>query len=154
MYVKLLRSARPLDKVVAAGVGVTADAERAKVWYRRAADQGHVRAMHNLGVLVAGRGQEQGDYAGASHWFKEAAKRGYVDSQFNLATLYAHGRGVPKDLVESYMWFALAARSGDAGSLRRLEEIKAQLDSSEREAGEQKLAAWRPKAAEPATAGR
>jgi len=27
MYVKLLRSARPLDKVVAAGVGVTADAE-------------------------------------------------------------------------------------------------------------------------------
>ena len=130
------------------GIGVTADAERAKVWYRRAADQGHVRAMHNLGVLVAGRGQEQGDYAGASHWFKEAAKRGYVDSQFNLATLYAHGRGVPKDLVESYMWFALAARSGDAGSLRRLEEIKAQLDPLEIEVAERKLVAWRAEGAE------
>ena len=35
------------------------------------------------------------------------------------------------------MWFALAARSGDAGSARRLEEIKAQLDPPEIEAAEQ-----------------
>jgi hypothetical protein len=46
------------------------------------------------------------------------------------------------------MWFALAARSGDAGSLRRLEEIKAQLDPLEIEAAERKLVAWRPESAE------
>ena len=107
------------------------------------------RAMHNLAVLIVGRGKEHSDYAAAVHWFQEAAMRGYIDSQFNLATLYAHGRGVAKDLTESYKWFALAARAGDSGAARRLEEIKGQLELSEQEAAEKKLAAWRPQAVEP-----
>jgi len=61
--------------------------------------------------------------------------------------LYAHGRGVAKDLTESYKWFGLAARSGDAGAARKLEDVRAQLETLEREAAEQKLAAWRAKPA-------
>jgi localization factor PodJL len=138
------------------GVGMAVDAERAKVWYRRAAEQGHVRAMHNLAVLIVGSGKDDADYAAAANWFQQAADRGLTDSQFNLAMLHAHGRGVAKDLAEAYKWFALAARAGDSGGARKLEEIKAQLEPSEREAGEQKLAAWRLRAAEPAlnSAGR
>jgi localization factor PodJL len=109
--------------------------------------------MHNLGVLIVGKGQEPGDYAVAVQWFRRAAMRGYIDSQFNLATLYASGRGVPKDLTESYKWFALAARAGDAGAARRLEEIKSQLDLPEQEAAERQVAAWRPEAPEPIAAG-
>ena len=107
--------------------------------------------MHNLAVLIVGSGKDDADYAAAANWFQQAAERGLTDSQFNLAMLHAHGRGVAKDLAEAYKWFALAARGGDSGAARKLEEIKAQLDPSEREAGEQKLAAWRPKAAEPAS---
>jgi localization factor PodJL len=138
------------------GVGVAVDAERAKIWYRRAAEQGHVRAMHNLAVLVVGNGKDDADYAAAVRWFQQAADRGLTDSQFNLAVLYAHGRGVAKDLAEAYKWFALAARSGDAGAARKLEEMKAQLELPEREAVEQKVAAWRAKPVEPAanSAGR
>jgi localization factor PodJL len=136
------------------GVGMTVDAERAKVWYRRAAEQGHVRAMHNLAVLIVGGGKDDADYAAAANWFQQAADRGLTDSQYNLAMLHVHGRGVAKDLAQAYKWFALAARAGDSGAARKLEEIKAQLDPTEREAGEQKLAAWRPKTAEPATVGR
>jgi localization factor PodJL len=132
------------------GVGVGVDAERAKIWYRRAAEQGHVRAMHNLAVLVVGNGKDDADYAAAARWFQQAADRGLTDSQFNLAVLYAHGRGVAKDSAEAYKWFALAARSGDAGAGRKLEEMKAQLDMPEREAAEQKIAAWRAKPVEPA----
>jgi localization factor PodJL len=128
------------------GVGMAVDAERAKVWYRRAAEQGHVRAMHNLAVLIVGSGKDDADYAAAANWFQQAADRGLADSQFNLAMLHAHGRGVAKDLAQAYKWFALAARAGDSGAARKLEEIKAQIEPSEREAGEQKLAAWRPKA--------
>lgn len=133
------------------GLGVAADPERAKIWYRRAAEQGHVRAMHNLAVLIVGKGNEPADYTAAVHWFRQAAERGFTDSQFNLALLYAHGRGVGKDLTESYKWFALAARSGDAGAARRLEEIKSQLEVTERDAAEQKLAAWRAEPAEAAS---
>ena len=138
------------------GVGVAVDAERAKIWYRRAAEQGHVRAMHNLAVLVVGNGKDDADYAAAVRWFQQAADRGLTDSQFNLAVLYAHGRGVARDLAEAYKWFALAARSGDAGAARKLEEMKAQLELPEREAAEQKVAAWRAKPVESAanSAGR
>lgn len=131
------------------GLGVAIDHERAKVWYRRAAEQGHVRAMHNLGVLIVGKDNDQADYSAAVPWFRRAADRGFTDSQFNLAVLYTVGRGVPKDLTEAYKWFGLAARAGDAGAARRLEELKPQLDVTERDAAEQKLAAWRV-AAEPA----
>ena len=129
------------------GVGVAVDAERAKIWYRRAAEQGHVRSMHNLAVLIVGSGKDDADYAAAAHWFQQAADRGLSDSQFNLAVLYAHGRGVAKDLTESYKWFGLAARSGDAGAARKLEEVRAQLETLERDAAEQKLGAWRAKPA-------
>jgi localization factor PodJL len=132
------------------GVGVAVDTERAKIWYRRAAERGHVRAMHNLAVLVVGNGKDDADYAAAARWFQQAADRGLTDSQFNLAVLYAHGRGVAKDLAEAYKWFALAARSGDAGAARKLEEMRAQLEMPEREAAEQKIAAWRAKPVEPA----
>ena len=114
------------------------------MWYGRAADQGYVRAMHNLGVLTVGTGERQADYVTAARWFGQAAERGLADSQFNLAILHENGRGVPKDLQEAYKWFALAARSGDPVAARRLEQVRARLKPAELEAAEQKLAAWRP----------
>jgi localization factor PodJL len=132
------------------GVGVAADRERAKVWYGRAAEQGHVRAMHNLGVLAA-TDERQADYATAAFWFGQAAERGLADSQFNLAMLYESGRGVAKDLQEAYKWFALAARNGDPLAARRLEQVAGQLQASEVDAAEQKLAVWRPIATQAAT---
>ena len=39
--------------------------------------------------------------------------------------------------------------SGDGGAARKLEEVKAQLETLEREAAEQKLAAWRAKGGRP-----
>jgi localization factor PodJL len=124
------------------GIGVVIDRERAKVWYGRAAEQGHVRAMHNLGVLLAVG--ERADYAAAARWFGQAAERGLVDSQFNLAVLHESGRGVTKDLKQAYIWFALAAKSGDAAAMRRLEQIAAQLQPAELAAADQSVAAWHP----------
>src|SRR5262249_22160637 len=60
------------------GIGTTIDPERAKAWYRRAADQGVVRAMHNLAVLMVGPDKSRADYAAAARWFEEAANRGLL----------------------------------------------------------------------------
>jgi localization factor PodJL len=106
--------------------------------------------MHNLAMMMVGKTDAQADYGAAVSWFRQAADRGFVDSQYNLGMLYAHGRGVTRDLTEAYKWFGLAARAGDLGAVRKLEDIKYQLESSERDAAEQKLAAWRAVASSPA----
>ena len=93
------------------GWGAAADLERARVWYARAAEQGNVKAMHNLGVLTAAGGK--GDLAAAAGWFAKAAEFGLPDSQINLAILHQNGLGLPQDLVQAYKWLAIAARAGD-----------------------------------------
>ena len=100
------------------GLGVAADQGRARVWYGRAAEQGNVRAMHNLAVFSASRPGASPDYPSAVQWFTEAANRGLADSQYNLGVLYETGKGVPASAVEAYKWYALAARGGDKDAIR------------------------------------
>ncbi len=127
------------------GLGVKTDLARARVWYKRAADQGNVKAMHNLAVLSAGRQTGTPDYATAAQWFTEAAERGLADSQFNLAVLYESGLGVQKDLKQAYKWFAIAARAGDPNTVKRREQVRAQLPSAEMDAAEIMLRDWTSK---------
>ena len=129
-------------------MGTTADAERARIWYARAAEQGHVKAMHNLAVLNIGGGRS--DYAAAAKWFGQAAEHGLADSQFNLAVLYQAGLGVPKDLQHAYKWLTLAARAGDAEAAGRVAQVKAQLPAADVEAADAMVAAWRPRQLDPA----
>ena len=129
------------------GAGAEVDVERAKVWYRRAAEQGHVNAMHNLAVLTARRDGDGPDYATAAAWFREAAERGLTDSQYNLALLCELGLGTQKSLPEAYKWLALAARGGDKEAAVRLQQIKPRLAPGELAAAEQQVAGWRPRTA-------
>jgi len=97
-----------------------------------AADQGDVKAMHNLGVyLFRGEGGAQ-DLAGAAQWFRKAAAAGVVESQFNLGLLYQSGSGVAKDDSQARYWFRLAAARGDAEARRALTELKAPAQTAQR----------------------
>jgi localization factor PodJL len=127
-------------------MGTAMDTEKARTWYRRAAEQGHVNAMHNFAVLSIG---SRGDYATGAKWFAQAAERGLTDSQFNLAVLYQGGLGVAKDLKQAYQWLALAARGGDREAASRVDFIKSQLAPADLEAAEAKIAAWRTRAPQP-----
>ena len=94
-------------------------AEAAK-WYRRAADQGDIIAVFNLGGLNEnGRGVPQ-DYAEAVRLYQIAADAGNADAQYNLGRMYGLGQGVPQNYVIAHMWFNLAAVQGapDAVGLR------------------------------------
>jgi localization factor PodJL len=129
------------------GQGVAKDLGRARSWYQAAAENGNVKAMHNLAVSLSGGAAGAPDYPTAARWYGEAAAYGLTDSQFNLGILSEHGLGIPKNLSAAYQWFALAAKGGDQEAAKHRDLVKAQLDPAALAAAEQALTAWRPKEA-------
>jgi localization factor PodJL len=123
------------------GIGVARSRDTAKAWYDRAAGRGHVKAMHNLAVLLAEAGEGR-DIARAVGWFEKAARHGLVDSQFNLAVLYVRGLGVAADPAAAYRWFALAARQGDQEAAVRRDEVGRDLSPADRSAADLAIASW------------
>ncbi len=85
-----------------------------------AAENGDVKAMHNLGVyLFRGEGGPQ-DLTSAAQWFSKAAANGVVESQYNLGLLYQSGSGLPKDPALARAWFERAAAKGDPEARKAL----------------------------------
>ena len=134
------------------GNGVVRDIAQAKLWYGRAADQGNVRAMHNLAVLHAENPAANGkpDFAAAASAFRRAAEHGVRDSQYNLAVLYARGLGVGQDLVQSYLWFTAAAAQGDEEAARKRDEVATKLSSKDLTEAKGLAAAFKAKSVDPA----
>jgi TPR repeat protein len=60
------------------GLGVHQDDKVAVEWYRKAANQGHAGAQHNLGAMYqTGRGVEQ-NMKMAMEWFRKAVDQGFT----------------------------------------------------------------------------
>lgn len=98
------------------GLGVPVDPAEAAVWFRRAADRGHVLAQHNLGNAYAdGRGLARDD-AAAIQWWRRAADAGDTVPQFRLGQMYEQGRGTGKDLATAQLWYQRAAARGHSAA--------------------------------------
>ena len=83
-------------------------AEAAK-WWRKAADQGDVRAQCDMGWLYAnGRGVET-NYTEAATWYRKSAARGNSVAQFSLGWMSANGLGVDKDYAAAGTWYRKSA---------------------------------------------
>jgi localization factor PodJL len=130
------------------GDGVAKNLGIAKSWYQRAAEQGNVKAMHNLAVAVS-RESGSADYALAAKWYREAASYGLADSQFNLGVLAEHGLGMEKDLNAAYHWFALAASTNDPEAVKRRDALKAALSIVGVADADAAIRAWKAKPAKP-----
>ena len=92
------------------GQGTSRSAEQAVYWWQKAAEKGHVKSMHNLGV-AAGRSEQ------AVFWFRKAADRGNVKSMYELG-LRAMVNSIPT--AESVRWWTQAANLGYAAAQRDL----------------------------------
>ena len=100
----------------AEGQGVPQSYTDAIKWFRLAAEQGHVRAQHNLGVqYLSGQGVPQSD-AEKVKWFRLAADKGNADSQYDLGFLYQTGQAVSQNYAEAIKWYRLAADQGHASA--------------------------------------
>jgi len=110
--------------------------EKAIKWYKKAADQGHLKSFYRLGWLYyhlknydnaliylkkavdrkhaasfnlrGAIAHEAGEYALAKECYEKAANQGVSDAQYNLGILHEEGKGVPvNDEVAKY-WYKQA----------------------------------------------
>ncbi|HVQ39636.1 MAG TPA: tetratricopeptide repeat protein [Pyrinomonadaceae bacterium] len=72
---------------------VETDRAEAGVWFRTAAEAGHVSAMFNFGILL----KQQGRLDEAEDLYRQAAEAGHHSAMLNLSFLLAE-RGRSKEL--------------------------------------------------------
>mmetsp|Transcript_9496 Transcript_9496/g.33309 ORF Transcript_9496/g.33309 Transcript_9496/m.33309 type:complete len:430 (+) Transcript_9496:230-1519(+) len=102
--------------------GVSQCAHEAFFFYKKAAQQGHARALVRLASCYAnGYGAEIDDES-AFLCFEKAARQGHPLAQCNLGTLYQAGRGVPQSQSKALKWFRRAAQQGLPQAKDALEE--------------------------------
>ncbi|NBV99560.1 MAG: sel1 repeat family protein [Proteobacteria bacterium] len=83
----------------------------AKFWYEKAAEQGHLNAQFNLGLIYQeGEGFETPDYEKARYWYEKAAKQNDQLACFNLGWLYFKGLGLAApDYEKATFWYEKSA---------------------------------------------
>jgi TPR repeat protein len=94
-------------------------------WWRKAAEQGYVKAEFNLGLLYKNGDGVTQNYAEAVKWFRKAAEQGQAEAQFNLGLMYDNGEGVTEDDAEAVKWYRKAANQGSAAARKSLGLMKA-----------------------------
>lgn len=98
------------------------DLENAVIWYRNAAEQGHVLSQYCLGYLYF-----QGNWSNvlpfddekAEYWLKKAAQSGYAEAQNSLGIVYEFGENV-QDYKEAVYWYKKASDQGNLEAKNRL----------------------------------
>ncbi|MEO8341460.1 MAG: tetratricopeptide repeat protein [Nitrospirota bacterium] len=87
------------------------------------AEQGHVVAQYQLGLLYAnGKGVTKDD-AKARQWYEKAAIQGHTEAQVNLGVLLMYARGGQQDYKMAVYYLRLAANQGNDLAQRRLGQM-------------------------------
>ena len=94
------------------GVGTVKDPFEAAVWCRRAAEQGHVDAMHTLAMCLEDGDGVSVDLVEMAKWYRKAAEKDDIESQFKLGVCYKDGVGIAKDDMQAIVWTKKAAEQG------------------------------------------
>lgn len=106
-----------------AGEGVSKDEDEAVKWFRKAAEQGNVRAQWHLGhVYRFGTGAGIKDVNEGLKWWHKAAEGGEARAQWVLGAIYsthekeedAYRTGLIKDDREAVKWLRKSAEQGNA----------------------------------------
>ena len=111
------------------GRGAPQNYAKAVKWYRKAAEQGHVKAqvamgdycynrhIYATGVMDSFRAilpYNDHDKIEAVKWYRKAAEQNYAPAQCNLGSCYDHGDGVTWDKAEAVKWYRKAAEQNYA----------------------------------------
>lgn len=73
------------------GIGIAQNDQAATVFYQNAADQQHLGAEYNLGLLFLQHAKDAKDYQSALNWLTDSAFKGNREAQYVLAHLLTHG---------------------------------------------------------------
>lgn len=113
------------------GRGVQPDLNAALDWYRKAAQQGHLRAEDNLGLLMF----QQGDRANAISYLQRAAARGEPRAQYIVGTTLFNGDLIGKDWVRAYALMTRASAAGLPQAATSLEQMDKYIPEDQRKQG-------------------
>ena len=110
------------------GRGFREDEILAISWFRKAAAQGHIDAMFELGnaylfghevaKLVSEPDRE------AALWYFQAASAGHAEAQYHLGLLFLAGKGVIESRKEAMNWFRKAAAQGHAEAKKAVGRVQ------------------------------
>lgn len=90
------------------GRGAPADLEQAERYYKMAADQGHLQASDNYGLILFQKKRQQA----ALPYLQASANRGEPRAQYVLGTGHFNGDFVEKDWIKAYALMTRASASG------------------------------------------
>ena len=119
------------------------DFQNALLYYKKAAEMNHSKAMYNIGDLYSsGKGVVK-DKQEAFKWYKRGAEAGDSYAQYQLAKFYCEGRSVNPDAAECYAWL-LAVQNAQDPVLNGLTQqaiaaVRANATPLELERGEAKM---------------
>ena len=94
------------------GDGTVKDPYEAAVWYRRAAEQGHIDAMRTLAICLEDGDGVNVDLVEMAKWCRKAAEKDDPESQFKLGVCYKDALGVARDEMQAKIWTKKAADQG------------------------------------------
>jgi TPR repeat protein len=102
------------------GAGVAQSEHQALLWYAKAAEQGHSKALYRAGLLYASSHPAQ-----AAELFAQAANAGLADAQLALGQALAQGEGLERDPEKAVRWVTEAANQGMANAQYMLADMYA-----------------------------
>lgn len=111
------------------GRGVSADIERAKELYLQAAQQGHIRAADNYGLLLF----QQGEQEKSMPLIEGAAGRGDPRAQYILGLSHFNADYAEKDWVRAYALLSLSQAAGLPQAQRALVQMDQYIPLSQRQ---------------------
>jgi TPR repeat protein len=76
------------------GIGIPADVNAARRYYRSAALSNHVSAQLALGDLIAESATSDSDWSEAMHWYRLAAENGNTNAKARLAQVKQSRHGL------------------------------------------------------------
>src|SRR4051812_45002186 len=113
------------------GRGVQLDLAAARIWFERAARNGHLDAETTLGLLTF----QNGDRVQGLKWLKAAADQGEPRALLVYGTALFNGDGVPQDRVLAYALVSRAAAQGLEPARDTLAQLDQLMPVSERQKG-------------------
>jgi len=103
-----------LGDALQTGSGTKRKEEEALLWFLRAAEAGHLRAMRRLASIYRNRvRKQQDDAAKAFHWDRKAADLGDSSAMMMLGYAYRDGESVAVNPQEALSWFSKSFNAGN-----------------------------------------
>ena len=96
------------------------DLEKARYWYKKAAQHGSSRAMTFIAKLFIYFSEDDNAEEKAIIWLKKAIKLGNDEAMKTLAWCYYNGEGVPENYARAFYWFKKAAELGNIDAMHAL----------------------------------